>query len=228
MERSGSRRQRPVAEPLHDCRGSERPGSELSRHPVEKVLVTFLRHICGLAFAGALCAQTLTITISSPLPTGGQGIPYFFNFSATGGAQPYTWTQIGGALPNGLMLGLATGSLNGIPTTGGVTSNVTIQVTDMVGATASASFAIKITPPVAINNPSPLASGTLGAMYSQTLTANGGSAPYWWTVVAVGGPLPAGLTLTNAGVLSGTPTAVGTSNFRIQATDSNARAPRRD
>ena len=104
--------------------------------------------------------------------------------------QPYTWTQIGGALPNGLMLGLATGSLNGTPTTGGPTSNVTIQVTDMVGAMSSASFAITITHPVAINNPSPLPSGTQGASYSQTLTANGGTAPYWWTVVATGGPLP--------------------------------------
>src|SRR5258708_7442110 len=159
----------------------------------KRVLVTLLRHLCGLAFAGALCAQSLTITSSSPLPTGGQGIPYFFNFTATGGAQPYTWTQIGGALPNGLMLGLATGSLNGIPTTGGVTSNVTIQVTDMVGGTSSASFSIKITPPVAINNPSPLPSGTLGAMYSQTLTASGGTPPYWCTVVAARRPFACGL-----------------------------------
>src|SRR5207247_598559 len=53
---------------------------------------------------------------------------------------------------------------------------------------------------------------------------NGGTAPYWWTVVTTGGPLPPGLTLTTAGVLSGTPTSVGTTTFVIQALDNNAGA----
>jgi hypothetical protein len=50
-----------------------------------------------------------------------------------------------------------------------------------------------------------LTGGTVGTAYSQTLTASGGTAPYTWTIVS--GTLPAGLTLSTRGVISGTPSA---------------------
>lgn len=53
--------------------------------------------------------------------------------------------------------------------------------------------------------------------YSQTLTASGGVAPYTWDVTA--GTLPVGTALSAGGVLSGTPTTAGTSNFTVRATD---------
>ena len=59
----------------------------------------------------------------------------------------------------------------------------------------------------------------MGASYSQTLTANGGTAPYTFAVTA--GSVPAGLTLSTAGVLSGTPTTAGSSSFTVTATDSD-------
>src|SRR5262249_52839387 len=55
---------------------------------------------------------------------------------------------------------------------------------------------------------------------SQTITATGGAAPYSFTVS--GGALPPGLSLTSAGVLSGTPTSGGTFGFIIKATDTNS------
>ncbi len=59
--------------------------------------------------------------------------------------------------------------------------------------------------------------------YSQTLVASGGSGSgYAWSVNA-GSTLPAGLTLSSAGVLSGTPTANGTFNFTLKVTDSVGR-----
>ena len=67
-----------------------------------------------------------------------------------------------------------------------------------------------------ITTASPLTPGTVGTAYSQTLAATGGTPPYTWSVT-VGTP-PAGLTLSGTGVLSGTPTAAGTSNFTIQVT----------
>jgi hypothetical protein len=67
--------------------------------------------------------------------------------------------------------------------------------------------------------PPTLPGGTTGVAYSQTFTGSGGTAPYTFSVTA--GVLPAGLTLTAAGVLSGTPTAPGTSNFTVRATDAN-------
>jgi hypothetical protein len=66
--------------------------------------------------------------------------------------------------------------------------------------------------------PASLPAATAGSAYSQTLSASGGTAPYTFAVSA--GTLPAGLSLSPAGVLSGTPTASGTFNFTATATDS--------
>ena len=71
-------------------------------------------------------------------------------------------------------------------------------------------------------NPASLPDGTFSTAYSQTLTAssaNGGTPPYTFATSA--GALPAGLTLSPAGVLSGTPTLAGSFNFTVQATSSN-------
>jgi virginiamycin B lyase len=58
--------------------------------------------------------------------------------------------------------------------------------------------------------------------YSGTLTAMGGSGGNKWTNVA--GSLPIGLSLnTDTGVISGTPTIVGISNFTIQVRDSGGQ-----
>ncbi|MFM8310415.1 MAG: S8 family serine peptidase [Ilumatobacteraceae bacterium] len=70
--------------------------------------------------------------------------------------------------------------------------------------------------PVAVATSS-LPNGTVGQPYSTTLTATGGSGTYGWSVSA--GTLPAGLSLSSAGVLSGTPTAAGTSTFSVTAVD---------
>jgi hypothetical protein len=57
----------------------------------------------------------------------------------------------------------------------------------------------------------PLPSGQVGVPYSWSTVITGGAPSYTWSVYS--GALPAGLTLSQAGVLSGTPTTVGTSNF---------------
>ncbi|PPT95983.1 autotransporter outer membrane beta-barrel domain-containing protein [Xanthomonas arboricola pv. arracaciae] len=66
--------------------------------------------------------------------------------------------------------------------------------------------------------PASLPAATAGSAYSQNLSASGGTAPYTFAITA--GALPAGLTLSAAGVLSGTPTASGSFNFTATATDS--------
>ncbi|MDT3442954.1 MULTISPECIES: ExeM/NucH family extracellular endonuclease [unclassified Pseudofrankia] len=53
-----------------------------------------------------------------------------------------------------------------------------------------------------------------------TLTASGGTAPYTWTATG----LPAGLAISSDGVVSGTPTAAGTSSVTVTATDSTSAA----
>ena len=68
-----------------------------------------------------------------------------------------------------------------------------------------------------------LPNGTHGVVYpSQTLVAVGGVGPYTWAVTT--GAVPAGMTLSAAGVLSGTATAAGTTNFSVTATDAKANA----
>ncbi|WP_257998640.1 putative Ig domain-containing protein [Xanthomonas arboricola] len=66
--------------------------------------------------------------------------------------------------------------------------------------------------------PASLPAATAGSAYSQNLSASGGTAPYTFAVTA--GALPAGLSLSATGVLSGTPTATGSFNFTATATDS--------
>ena len=56
--------------------------------------------------------------------------------------------------------------------------------------------------------------------YHQTLAATGGSGAKVWSVIA--GALPAGLSLSAGGVISGTPTAVVTKTFDVKVADSDS------
>lgn len=67
-------------------------------------------------------------------------------------------------------------------------------------------------------SPGALPGGNTGSAYNQVITASGGVPPYIFTT---GDPLPAGITLATDGTLSGTPTASGTFNLAVTATDSN-------
>jgi hypothetical protein len=70
-----------------------------------------------------------------------------------------------------------------------------------------------------ITTPAKLANGSVGAAYGPlSLGACGGSPPYSWSAAA--GSLPAGLSLSATGVLSGVPSAAGTTSFAVTLTDS--------
>ena len=66
-------------------------------------------------------------------------------------------------------------------------------------------------------SPATLPAGTVGTAYSQSLSATGGTGPYGFTNTS--GTLPAGLSLSGGGVLSGSPSASGTNTFTVTATD---------
>ncbi|MEG3144437.1 putative Ig domain-containing protein [Sphingomonas sp. RT2P30] len=157
------------------------------------------------------------------LPGGKVGNAYSKPFSASGGTGPYGYALTGGSLPAGMTLSTG-GTLSGTPTAGG---NFTFQVTatdaSAVGSggpfTATRGYTLNIAAATISVAPASLPDGTSGSAYSQTITASGGTAPYSYAVTV--GTLPAGLTLSNGGLLSGTPGARGSYDFTVTATDSS-------
>lgn len=73
-----------------------------------------------------------------------------------------------------------------------------------------------------------LPGGKVGEAYNQTLTASGGVPGYVWSLNGGSNPLPAGLILNPAGVISGTPTADGTTTMTIKVTDSTGGTETKD
>ena len=160
----------------------------------------------------------LAITTSSPLQWGTTNIPFSATLTGTGGKTPFAWTITGGSLPGGLTLNNTTGVISGAPTTVG-SFTFTVTLNDAVGTPAvSKSFTIDIFATFVIPVQT-LPNGTVGTLYSATLTSTGGKTPYSSWVVASGN-LPAGLSLSGTGVISGTPTGTD-STFTVRANDAN-------
>ena len=67
-------------------------------------------------------------------------------------------------------------------------------------------------------SPAPLPAAVINMPYSTTLTSTGGKGPFTWALAS--GTLPPGLSISTAGVISGTSTVLGTTSFKVQVTDS--------
>jgi hypothetical protein len=143
-----------------------------------------------------------------------------FPFVATGGLPPYNWALASSsALPPGLSLTTG-GLIAGTPTMPG-TYNISVTVSDSASPPAQASANYKIViappPPPLINAVPLLPIGTQGSPYvGFTFTAAGGEPPLVWTET---GPLPQGMSFSPAGVLSGTPSAAGSSSITVTTQD---------
>ena len=168
------------------------------------------------------------VTIDAPalavtppvLPSATTAQAYSQSFSTTGGVAPYRYAVTAGALPTGLTLSTA-GVLSGTPTQGGAFT-FTVSATDAsTGAgpyTASQPVTLTVAASTIAVTPANLTSGTRGTPYAATVAAAGGVAPYTYMIAS--GALPAGLTLSTTGQISGTPTVVGSFAFQVRATDS--------
>ncbi|MGH3581994.1 MAG: beta strand repeat-containing protein, partial [Mycobacterium sp.] len=153
------------------------------------------------------------------LPGGSVGSAYSRTVTATGGTGVKTFSISAGALPAGLSLNAATGVISGTPSGAGPNS-FTVQATDTLGAIGTRAYSVTINPAIVLS-PTTLPNGTSGTPYSRTISATGGTGTFTYSVSA--GALGGGLTLNaTTGVISGTPTTVGTRNFTIRATDGNA------
>lgn len=175
--------------------------------------------------AGTLTEATLTLyganvapptappVITSPLAANGNvDSPFSYQITATNNPQSFSAT----GLPAGLSLS-AGGQIHGTPTTEG-TFNVTLGATNSLGA-GSAILVLTIgprvpTPPVIT---SPLAAaGVLNVPFNYQITATNSPTSFGAS------NLPAGLVVNTAsGAITGTPTASGTFNVSISATNAD-------
>ncbi len=174
--------------------------------------------------ANSTSFDVIAITLTPPPLAAGQvGVSYAQQILASGGTSPYAYSVTGGSWPAGLTLagsGANAGLISGIPTAAG-TFNFTIQATDSANNTASQAYSIVVSAPVLALAPATLPAGTFGSVYSRSISASGGTAPYTYSV---GAGLPPGLLLSaSTGLISGTPTAASATpySFTVTATDSS-------
>jgi large repetitive protein len=172
---------------------------------------------------GKSASKTIALKINpsvsvatAALADGIVGSDYLLALEATGGMAPFAWSAEG--LPTGLAIE-GEDTITGQPTATG-TSEVHLMVTDSNGKTATATLNLVVVNPITITT-NALANGEVGDDYSQSLAASGGAGTYTWEVTS--GSLPAGLTLSSAGAISGVPTAVSADPFTVKATDAAGR-----
>ncbi len=144
------------------------------------------------------------------------GTAYSLNAGVTGNTQSVVYS-VSPALPAGLGISSTTGAISGTPTAPVASATYTVTATQgTCSLTQGYTFAVACAG-ITIN-PATLANSVVGTAYSQTLTQLGLIGTPAWSVSV--GTLPAGLTLVAAtGVISGTPTTTGTSNFTINLTN---------
>lgn len=105
----------------------------------------------------------------------------------------------------------------------GATGTAVVTATSIKNKARTATLNIAVTAMPSITMTS-LPAGTEGTAYSQTVTETGGAGTLTFSVSA--GSLPAGLTLSSSGAISGTPTGPnGTANFTVKVTDASTVAP---
>jgi hypothetical protein len=185
----------------------------------------------GAATLLGLTAGSVTLSPATVL-----GVTLGGTTPGDGSGTTYTQTNVGGPINlGGATLALASvggfstgqtfaivkstqsivGTFAGLPEGGGVVAG---------GQTFKISYqnnqVTLLVAPTITFTPSPLPAGMTGTVYSQTLTGSGGTTPYQNFIVTAGA-LPAGLTLSSGGTISGTPTATGAFTFTVQATDSS-------
>lgn len=173
--------------------------------------------------ASTTVEQAYEFTVNDPITVGAGslpdwtvGQPYSQQLLAQGGTGELTFSDKNGDLA-GTGLSLAgDGLLSGTPSGAGVVT-FTAMATDEVGATAEESFGFTVNEAVQITTTT-VPDGTQGQAYSAQIEATGGTTSL--TFSDLNGDLAgSGLSISSAGLLSGTPTSFGSYSFTAHAED---------
>ncbi|HYF35769.1 MAG TPA: putative Ig domain-containing protein, partial [Prosthecobacter sp.] len=169
------------------------------------------------AYTVTPACPVITVTPGS-LPLAAVNTAYTQTLTATGGTGPYTWTLTSGTLPAGITLDGTSGVISGTAAaSNGAGASLVITVTDSRGCQRQVNANLLVCPVISLS-PGTLPNTVSGSVYSQTLSASGGTAPY--TYVLASGALPQGLSLdASTGTISGTPNADNSTTFTVRATD---------
>jgi hypothetical protein len=164
-------------------------------------------YACTLVQVNKVCLSALN-------RNGCVGTGYAAVVTATGIQQPFTFSIVSGSLPPGLQM-IQEDNFSviivGTPTATG-TYSFTIRVQNVVGNFMQKTYTIVI---MGLTNSPP--AGTVNSSYTFQFSVAGGTPPYTFALV---GSLPAGLTMTSGGLISGTPTTAQTANFTVAFHDS--------
>ena len=184
------------------------------------VKVTDANSCFGVSATYTLVIGCQTITVTNPgVTTGTVDSAFSQNFTQSGAHGTATFTLNSGSLPSGLTLA-SNGTLSGTPGQPG-SFPITVKVTDSNGCTGvGATYTLVIScQTITVTNPG-VTTGTVDTAFSQTFTQSGVGThtPATFTTAST---LPGGLTLSSAGVLSGTPSQPGTFPIVVTVTDAN-------
>jgi len=218
------------------------PGSQtgaLAGTPTTPGTYTFNESVADSSSPQQMATQAYSVQVFSPLAittttlpgsgtdAGSPAITYSAQIQISGGpGGGITYSIISGTLPAGITLNPATGALSATSVTGATgIYNFTVQAVSSgpLSNTATAALSITLYPFFNGNTPNTLPAGTVGTPYSTVISSSGGVVPYSYNLVQ--GTLPQGLSFNSPTsttiTLSGTPTAAGTSNFIISASDTS-------
>jgi Tfp pilus tip-associated adhesin PilY1 len=169
----------------------------------------------SVIFTVAGSALTITApTATSNLTDANRGVPYNYQCTASGGhAGYYSWSASG--LPSGLSINSSTGLISGTPTASAGTYSVTISLNDGY-ATKSVTASLTVKETLAIVAPTAsLPNASFNQAYTYACQVQGGTGTYAWSASG----LPGGLSINpSTGIISGTPTNIGTFSVTITVT----------
>lgn len=175
--------------------------------------------------AGDAPPRLLPLSGSTTLPNASTGGSYFYRPQVIGGHPPY-YFSLGSVTGVNSYYVTRNGTLYSATATAD-TASLPVTVQDSAGIVATTTYGLTTDSTLRMMGVSqerstaqPLASGNVSTKYRLQLQGAAGGSGTGYAYAVSSGSLPAGLSMSAAGLITGTPTAQGTSTFTVQATDS--------